>query len=100
MTYADCTPGASALRILAHVIAALTIAAASASAQADPVIYTQPYLNNGTLTSSQNDTSAGGFGAFATTYDNFTLAANMRVTDVHWTGGYFNGAPAAPTSFT
>ncbi len=41
------------------------------------------------LYASQNDTS-GTFGPFATSYDNFTLGAGATITQVDWTGGYFN----------
>jgi hypothetical protein len=64
---------------------------AGSRAQADPIVYTQPSLfPTGSLFASQND--PGGFGNFAAVYDNFTLSGDTDVTDVHWTGGYFNPA--------
>jgi hypothetical protein len=53
------------------------------------LLYNQAYDGSGGLLASQNDTS-GTFGAFATTYDNFTLPNLSYVTGVAWTGGYFN----------
>jgi hypothetical protein len=55
-------------------------------------VYTQPYDGIGNLFASQNDTSSGGYGVFATTYDNFTLATTMNITGATWVGGYFNPA--------
>lgn len=69
-------------------------------AAANPVIYSQAWAGAADMYSSQNDTTTGGFGNFATVYDDFRLSANYRVTDVHWTGGFFNPASAgAITSF-
>lgn len=39
---------------------------------------------------SENDTSPGGAGNFATAYDNFTLGSNSSVANVTWAGNYFN----------
>ena len=50
------------------------------------------------LYASQNDTSVGGFGSFATTYDNFTLGSATAVNAVEWIGGYFN--PQSPGTIT
>jgi hypothetical protein len=64
------------------------------------VLYTQPYDGTANLFASQNDTT-GGFGNFATTYDNFKLASSSNITSVDFTGGYFNpGAPGTITKFT
>jgi hypothetical protein len=53
------------------------------------------------LYASQNDTSVGGFGSFATTYDNFTLGSATAVNAVEWIGGYFNPqSPGAITAWT
>lgn len=61
------------------------------SAFADVVVYLQPPTLDGILFASQNDTG-GGFGNYATVYDNFTIMAQVPyyLTDVHWWGGYFN----------
>jgi hypothetical protein len=69
-------------------------------AWASPVIYSQPSdFPGGTVFASQND--PGGFGAFATSYDDFTLTGPAIVDDVHWQGGYFNpGTQGTITSFT
>ena len=42
------------------------------------------------LYASQNDTATGGFGSFATAYDDFTLASATTITQVNWVGGYYN----------
>jgi hypothetical protein len=68
-------------------VCALLIGAAQASAS---VLYTQPWDGTGNAYASQNDTTGGGQGNFATTYDNFTLGFDATIGDVHWTGGYFN----------
>jgi hypothetical protein len=88
---------------LARVLAAFAIAAASSAALADPIIWNQPINNDpaALLVSSENDTS-GQFGNFSTVFDDFTFASAMNVTDVHWSGGFFDGNEAAgnPTGFT
>jgi len=85
------------------VLLLVTVFAFAASAAAG-TIYSQPYDGSGNLYASQNDTNPGGFGNFATAYDDFTLTGNpggWQVTDIHWTGGYFNpGAPGNITNFT
>ncbi len=67
---------------------ALLLAMSAPAAFAVTTIYSQPWDGGSNLFASQNDTN--GNGNFATTYDNFTLAAPAQVTDVHWVGGYFN----------
>lgn len=71
-------------------IAALGMALSQA-ASADPVIYTQAWDGNAGMLASQNDVG-GGNGNFATYYDDFSFTSAQRVTDVHWTGGFFNPA--------
>jgi PEP-CTERM motif len=64
-------------------------------------IYCQPWDGTGNLVASQNDTNAGGFGNFATVYDNFTLKKTWDVESFHFVGGYFNvGPPPFVTAFT
>jgi hypothetical protein len=46
--------------------------------------------DSGTSFASQNDTTAGGFGNFATVYQDFTLGSASSITKVDWTGAYFN----------
>lgn len=60
---------------------------AGARAQADPIVYSQP-TNLFGANASQDDPN--GLGNFATVYDDFVLASDTSVTDVHWTGSYFN----------
>ena len=64
---------------------ALTLVASSGAMAA--VLYNQNSDDNGAF-SSQNDTN--GLGNFATVYDNFTLGGNSSVTNVMFTGSYFN----------
>jgi hypothetical protein len=53
----------------------------------------------GTVASSQND--IGGLGTYTIAYDNFSLGQDTAITDLHWHGGYFNGAGPVPiASFT
>lgn len=73
------------------VLCAFAACVASAS-----ILYTQPYDGSGNLLASQNDTNSGGLGNFATVYDNFTLANVSSISEVTWTGGYFNPATQAP----
>lgn len=69
-------------------------------AWADPILYSQPSdFPGGTVFASQNDTG-GGFGNFATVYDDFILPGNDLVTDVHWQGGFFNPGHGTITAFT
>lgn len=80
---------------------ALTGAAAGVSSPAAAqIVYSQPSdFPAGTLFASQND--PGGFGEFATSYDNFTLAGATLVNGVAWQGGYFNPPSAGSiTAFT
>lgn len=73
----------------------------SQAALAAPVVYSQAWDGTNNMNASQNDTKPGGIGNFATTYDDFTLAAGTRISQVSWTGGFFNPPSAAPiTSFT
>lgn len=80
------------LKKICTTTAALTLtgAAWSQAAFAAPIIYSQPWDGTSNMFASQND--IGGNGNFATSYDDFTLSQATTVTDVHWTGGYFNPA--------
>jgi hypothetical protein len=72
-------------------------------AKAD-LLYSQPSdfgSPNANGVASQNDTSPGGFGNFATAYDNFTLTMTATITNVTWQGLYFNPPTQGPiTAFT
>jgi hypothetical protein len=75
-------------RALGALSALLLLVAATAGAS-EVIVYAQnPNYQN--LYASQNDTSVGGFGAFATSYDNFTLGSTTAINQVQWVGGYFN----------
>ena len=54
-----------------------------------PIIYFQNPDYNGAF-ASQNDTNTGGYGNFATTYDNFTLGATYDIDEFAWVGSYFS----------
>lgn len=77
------------LLLLLCVLALLCSGALSAG-----VLYNQPFDGTGSAYSSQNDTN--GFGLFAQVYDDFQLAATNSVTEVLWTGEYFNPPNQAP----
>lgn len=81
-------------------VAAVAIVLSNA-AVAGPIIYTQPFDASGSFYASQNDTGPGANGNFATVYDNFSFSTAQSITDVHWTGTYFNPPVQGPiTRFT
>jgi PEP-CTERM motif len=84
-----CLKRKSALAVLA---ASLLVLAAPAWAT-QILVYSQA-PNFAGLYASQNDT--GGFGGFATTYDNFSLGSAGVITQVDWVGGYFNPQSLGP----
>src|SRR5262249_28059889 len=73
----------------------------AAPARAD-VLYSQPsdfpVSGRVALWASQNDTTPGGYGQFATAYDNFRLSAPAAVNFVTWQGGYFGPDVKGPIS--
>ncbi len=69
------------------ILLAVVLSLAAGSGAMASVLYSQGTDLMGAF-SSQNDT--GGFGNFATVYDNFTLGGNSSVTNVTFTGSYFN----------
>jgi hypothetical protein len=73
---------------LASLAALLLLLVAAPAFATQVLVYSQSpdYL---ALYASQNDTS-GTFGAYATSYDNFSLASATNITQVTWVGGYFN----------
>jgi PEP-CTERM motif-containing protein len=75
------------LAFVAVVVLLVVVAAPSWAAQVQVYSQAANYLG---LYASQNDTSSGGFGPFATAYDDFSLASSATLTQVTWTGGYFN----------
>ena len=63
-------------------------------------IYVQPYDLSGFARTSQNDTSVGGVGSYATAYDNFVLGSDSTLTGLTFTGIYFHpGVVGTTTSF-
>jgi len=86
-------------RLALASLAALLVAVAC-PAWANQVVYSQPPDFQG-LFASQNDTAAMGFGPFAISYDNFSLASATTINQVLWTGGYYNPqSPGAITAWT
>lgn len=74
----------------AFLSAAIAVAALAGSANA-AVLYSNAWDGTGNAFSSQNDTTAGGFGNFATCYGFFTTGRETwSVEDVHFVGAYFN----------
>lgn len=49
---------------------------------------------------SQDDTSSGGLGNFATVYDDFTLASTATIGSVSWVGSIIAAEGVTPTGFT
>ena len=80
---------------LASVAALLLLLVAAPAFAGEVIVYAQNPNFNG-LYASQNDT--GGFGNFATSYDNFTLGSATAVNQVQWVGGYFNPQVLGPIS--
>lgn len=70
------------------------VALCAASTAKAATLYSQLSITDGQFFASQND--AGGFGNFATTYDNFKLTGNGSVSGVSWVGGYFNPPAHGP----
>jgi hypothetical protein len=85
--------GRSKVVLLAALFALVLSAPAYAS-----VLYSQAYDNQGILNASQNDTSQGGFGNFASTYDNWNISPGglYTINEVQFTGGYFNPNQQGP----
>jgi hypothetical protein len=81
--------------LLAVFFALTTSVAAFASAPCGIAneIYCQGWDGSGNLYASQNDTTSGGFGNYATVYDHFTFSQAWNVQSFHFVGGYFNIAP-------
>jgi len=67
------------------------------STRAQAAIYSQPTNYFGGFY-SEDDTSGGGLGSYATTYDDFTLASTSAIGSVSWVGSILNSV--TPTSFT
>ncbi len=84
-------------RLALASVAALLLVLAVPGWSAQVLVYSQA-PNNQSLQASQNDTSVGGFGAFATSYDNFSLGSGTTLTQVTWTGGFYN--PQTPGTIT
>jgi hypothetical protein len=75
-------------RFLLVALTALLLLLAAPVWAGQVLVYSQaPDFQN--LYASQNDTSTI-FGSFAQAYDNFTLGSATTITQVNWTGGYYN----------
>ncbi len=68
-------------------LAALILGVGAARLQAGD-LYSQPTNSYGGYY-SQNDTSSGGLGNYATVYDNFTLGSTATIGSVSWVGSYY-----------
>ncbi|TRT85133.1 MAG: PEP-CTERM sorting domain-containing protein [Microcystis aeruginosa Ma_OC_H_19870700_S124] len=77
--------------------ATLAILTPFQAAQASVIFSQAANFPGGEVFASQNDTNS--FGNFATVYDNFSFSSDNLVDGVDWVGGYFNGSPAAISSF-
>lgn len=89
-------------RLLFAAVAITLLLLCGTPAFADVEVYMQPPTLDGILYASQND--VGGFGKFATVYDNFQIYSHTTpyyLDDVEWFGGYFNpGGPGNITGWT
>ena len=83
---------ASPLLLAMLFAATLTVPGIATASQ----VYVQP-TDYGFSYASQNDTSVGGYGNFATAYDDFTLGSTANITSVDWIGSYFNPPPPTGT---
>lgn len=83
---------------LGFVGLAVVLALAAVPAWAGQVLVYSQAPNFQGLYASQNDTANMGFGAFATSYDNFTLGSTTNLTEVAWVGGYYNPQSAGTIS--
>jgi hypothetical protein len=63
------------------------------------VLYDQPTNSFGGFF-SQNDTTLGGLGNYATVYDNFTLGATNTIGLVSWVGSYSPPPAGTMTGYT
>jgi hypothetical protein len=81
-------------RLSLFAIAALLFILAVPGWAGEVPIYIQNTNYNGGY-NSQNDTTIGGFGNFATAYDNFTLLSAANINQVTWVGSYLP-SPADP----
>ncbi len=84
-------------RLALASVAALLLVLAVPGWAGQVLVYSQA-PNNQSLQASQNDTASGGFGAFATSYDNFSLGSGTTITQVTWVGGFYN--PQSPGTIT
>ncbi len=82
-------------RLALVAVMAMLLMFAAPSWGAQVLVYAQNPDYNG-LYASQNDPST--FGAFAQSYDNFTLASATSLTEVQWVGGYYNPQTLGPIS--
>lgn len=82
---------------IATTILGLTLLTTNAAMAA--ALYSQS-TDNGCGYASQNDTTSGGYGNFATVYDDFTLGSASAVTSVNWIGSIFEGPIEPVTGFT
>lgn len=75
---------------IAALCTSLTLLAGVAHGSANPVVYQQGPSGAPNAYASQFDT--GGNGDFSKVYDDFSLAVDTTITDIHWFGQYFSGS--------
>jgi PEP-CTERM motif len=91
----DCNRRAALVLFVASlVIPVASLASPLAPCGVPNQIYCQANDQTGNGYASQYDTSGGGFGGFATVFDNFTLTQGYHVQGITWVGAYIMGAPA------
>lgn len=76
--------------LIAALCTSMTLLAGVAHAGSNPVVYQQNASSTPNAYASQFDTGANG--DFSKVYDDFSLATATTITDVHWTGLYFNSS--------
>lgn len=75
---------------IAALCTSMTLLAGAAHASANPVVYQQAPSSSPNAYASQFDTGANG--DFSKVYDDFSLAVDTTITDIHWLGQYFSGS--------
>jgi hypothetical protein len=90
-------PVLSCIRSIA-VLTVLACLVGRSDAHAQATVYNQSTDLGGSF-ASQNDTG-NTFGAYATDFDNFTLANATNIGTVTWIGDYSTGNPGTITAFT
>lgn len=75
---------------IATLCTSMSLLVGAAHAGSNPVVYQQAASGTPNAYASQFDT--GPNGDFSKVYDDFSLAADTTITDIHWLGQYFSGS--------